>query len=171
MEEELELTVETEEAHEEVPTIEQPEAKPKQQSLGSAVLIGAAAGIVGTSLGLALITYGGKYTDQPVEPTIESASPIVQEQRKETAPPHHGWYLQVAAYRNLNGAQESAERLIAAGFDVEIAEKDQLHRLLVGPVDSPEALAQTKDRLVAAMGPDLDRTIPGPWLPIESTNN
>lgn len=168
MEEELELTVETEEAHEEVAVVEQPEVKPKQQSLGSAVLIGAAAGIVGTSLGLALITSGGKYAARLESTPIESVSPIVQEQRQETATPHPGWYLQVAAYRNLNGAQESAERLMAAGFDVEIAEKGELHRLLVGPVDSPEALAQTKDRLVAAMGADLDRTIPGPWLPISN---
>ena len=83
------------------------------------------------------------------------------------------FYLQLAAYRHEDGARESAARLQALGFEVEVQKDNEYHRLLVGPLESRDAVSRTSDRLDQALqsSTNMRRTIPGPWMTVQPSQN
>lgn len=154
-------------------------------SLFQAALLGASAGLVGASLSWFLIgsqLSAPRQTDTPAPQTISSESPAAIPDAMPTASPSQeaaaiaalpSFYLQVAAYRHEDGARESAARLQAFGFEVEVQDDNEYHRLLVGPLESRDAVSRTSDRLdqVIQGSTNMKRTIPGPWMTVQPSQN
>jgi cell division septation protein DedD len=154
-------------------------------SLLQAALLGTGAGLVGASLSWFLIgsqLSAPRQTDTPARQTISVESPAAISAAIPTASPSQeataiaalpSFYLQVAAYRHEDGARESAARLQALGFEVEVQKDSEYHRLLVGPLESRDAVSRTSDRLdqVLQSSTNMRRTIPGPWMTVQPSQN
>jgi cell division septation protein DedD len=163
--------------------MDQVEAK-NEISLKQAALLGVAAGLLGAASGWFLMSTVSPIADRadpqghqpgavsPPTPPLDPAPASIPDQ--EAAATQESFYLQLAACRDVDTAQESIARLRGLGFAAQIHDDGPYHLIRVGPLGSQEDIADTSDQLARALqdSPDVGRAIPGPWLTIrESTDS
>ncbi len=133
-------------------------------SLPQVALLFAGVSLVGASLGWFLMSSYFLTADQ----TIGADSPAVMAESDAMAA-RASYYLQVAAYTQEDGARLSAESLEEFGFEVQIQNDGLYHRLLVGPLESLDAVGRTRESLANVLqnSTNVKRSIPEPWLTVQ----